>query len=177
VTGWDVIQPVLTLGLSVSSLVVAAIALGEASRNGAAQRRHNELSVKPLLHTWIDDCADNRRVTFILQNNGIGPAVITKIVFFAKGEVDGRRYPVSMLPFLLGRVVDGFFKRASLTPTHLADRYALQAGSELLLLKIDTKNQLPASEARRICTELQNKISCYLEYETIYGDVVTAVDP
>jgi len=177
VTGWDVVQPVLTLGLSVSSLVVAAIALGETSRNGVAQRRHNELSVTPLLHTWIDDCADNRRVTFMIQNNGIGPAVITRIEFFAKGDMNGRRYSVSELPFLLDDVIERFFDRASLTPTHLAERYALPAGSELVLLKIDTKNQLPASEAARISAELQQKISCCLEYETIYGEVVTAVDP
>ena len=176
-TAWDVVEPVLTLGLSVSSLVIASIALQESARSGEAQRVHSRLSVKPLLHTWLNDDAKLRRIVLLLQNNGIGPAIIKRIHFFPKEKVGKKMYPLEKLAFLFEDQIPRFFDRASYRPVSLASSYALSAGDQLTLLIIDTKPELPGTEAERLASEIRNNISCFVEYENIYGELFSYIDP
>lgn len=176
-TAWDVVEPVLTLGLSVSSLVVASIALTESARSGRAQRAHSRLSVKPLLHTWLEDSAPDRRVVLLLKNNGIGPAIIKRILFFPDGRPHGATYKLENIAFLLDAEIDRFFRRASFRAISLASDYALPAGSQLTLLTIDIKTELPPEEAERLAVEVREGLSCFIEYENIYGEAVQVIDP
>jgi hypothetical protein len=177
VTGWDVVEPVLTLGLSVSSLVIASIALQESARSGEAQRMHGRLSVKPLLHTWLEDDAKSRRIVFLLKNNGIGPAIIKRIQFFPKEGVNKKEYRLGTLAHLFDSQIHRFFDRASYRALSLASSYALSAGDQLTLFVIDTKLELPENEAERLSAEIIKGLSCFVEYENIYGERFSSVDP
>lgn len=176
-TGWDVVEPVLTLGLSVSSLVVASIALSESARNGESQRKHSKLSVTPLLHTWMEDDATTRKIVLYLQNNGIGPAIIKRILFFPDGATQGHAHPIGELAFLLDKQIPRFFDRCSYRAISLAPAYALSAGAQLTLITFDSNPELPGDEAERLAVEIRNSLSCFIEYENIYGESFRSVDP
>jgi len=71
----------------ISSTVIALCALVFSLWQGAQTKKHNRLSVRPHLTTWIHRNSDKGFYTVELINNGIGPAVIEDFVL----KVDGKK--------------------------------------------------------------------------------------
>jgi hypothetical protein len=113
----------------------------------------------------------------LLKNNGVGPAIINQIRFFPDGKPHGVTYKLENIGFLLDAQIERFFDRASFRAISLASAYALPAGSQLTLLTIETKPDLPGYEAERLAVEVRQSLSCFIEYENIYGEAVQVVDP
>src|SRR5437588_8055 len=59
------------------ALLVSAISIGISVWAARSQRRHNELSVRPLAEVTVADYESSLRVK--LRNNGTGPMIVTKI--------------------------------------------------------------------------------------------------
>lgn len=172
------IEPVLTLMMAVSSLVVAGSALHVSSENGRAQRRHEVLSVKPLVYTWLECDTQKREVRYHIQNNGVGPAIITNVLFFSR-EGDSDMCSLEKLPVLLSEKIERFESRAKLNKIWLASSYALPPGGDLKLLTLHLHDHplLRSEEVLRLSDEVKLKLSCSIEYQNIYGEVSTVVDP
>lgn len=178
-TGWDVVQPVLALGLSVSSLVIAGMAFRESARNGEAQREHNRLSVRPAVHSWLHHDADRGTLVFYIENNGLGPAEIECVRFFDRNnpsfECDSSSKPavISLVQRVLG---DNDFRvdHLGINVTSLAKGYTLRVGEKRGLLELTFKEM---SEASRADEALGGLLGCKVEYSSLYGDVVNVVDP
>ena len=64
----------ITTIISIVSAAIALIALGTSLWNAHVTREHNKLSVIPNLIVHHD--INSERLTFTLENNGIGPAII-----------------------------------------------------------------------------------------------------
>jgi hypothetical protein len=179
VTGWDVIQPVLTLGLSVSSLVVAAIALGEAARNGDAQREHNRLSVRPAVHSWLHHDEGRGVLVFYVENNGLGPAEIEGVRYFDRSnpgfECDSWNEPA--VTSLIQRILceKGFRNdEFNISITRLAEGYALRVGDQRELLELTFREMGRAFSANGVLGDL---VGCRVKYSSLYGDAVNVIDP
>ncbi len=65
---------------SVGAMLVALVALGAAIFEGRATRRHNRLSVRPLLRI------DYAETGITLHNTGAGPAILNTFEVFVDGE-------------------------------------------------------------------------------------------
>ena len=78
--------PVIT---GISSVVIASCALIFSIRQFSLARKHNRLSFRPHLGTWMNRDADKGFYQVELLNNGLGPAVIVEFVV----KVDGKRIP------------------------------------------------------------------------------------
>lgn len=70
--------------ISLSAAVIALCALFVTIWQGVQNRRHNRLSMRPLLH--FDFLAKDGIVSISLKNTGVGPAVIKKFTV----ELDGK---------------------------------------------------------------------------------------
>ncbi len=66
---------------SVGAVLVAVVALVAAIVEGRAARKHNRLSVRPLLRI---DCYENEGIS--LHNTGAGPAILQEFLVFADGR-------------------------------------------------------------------------------------------
>jgi hypothetical protein len=69
-----------------SSTVIALCALGLTVWQAYIARRHNKLSVRPHLTTWIHSDKTNHIYTVDLLNNGVGPAFIKDFKLLVDGH-------------------------------------------------------------------------------------------
>ena len=67
------------------SWLIGFSALGVALWEGWENRRHNRMSVRPHLSSWMD--STNGRYRLIIKNDGLGPALIREFVVTLDGEV------------------------------------------------------------------------------------------
>ena len=80
----------LEIIISISSVFIACMALFVAVWQGYATRKHNRLSIKPILHTSLD--FSEGKVSLRVKNCGVGPAIIKTIqVNFHNELFDGSK--------------------------------------------------------------------------------------
>lgn len=175
-TGWDVIEPVITLGLSVSSLVIASRALSESARNGQAQREHNRLSVKPAVHSWFHTLSDKNMVILEIKNNGVGPAIIDRLCLVDLKT--GAEFPIDQQG--LSTLIQSRLGVAQLYAIprvkSIGPQYTLPANESLELCQVeifpDEQQTIHYYAAR-----LRNRLSFFISYHSIYDEQFEAFDP
>ncbi len=72
--------------LTVVAIVISFIALGFTIREGRLSQKHNRLSVKPVLGFSLLTSAAYSRYSLILENYGLGPALIKSYKFLVDGK-------------------------------------------------------------------------------------------
>jgi hypothetical protein len=74
--------------IALASAFIATLAFGATMWQGWITRRHNHLSVRPLLvwHVARNNSPEFAEITFSLKNKGIGPAIISDRYFTVRGE-------------------------------------------------------------------------------------------
>jgi len=77
------------VAIGISSCIIALCALIFTIWQGFQARKHNKLSYKPHLTTWVHSDADKGFYKMDLINNGLGPALIENFVL----KVDGKIIP------------------------------------------------------------------------------------
>jgi hypothetical protein len=127
------VAAVLALLVSVISVFISIWAM-------RAQRKHNELSVRPLAEVTVADYENSLRVK--LRNNGTGPMIVTDVVV-ADGTSNKACLVDWIPPLPMGRLWTNFSHE-------LRDR-TLQPGSEVVLLEL-TENQ--GEEEFSLCREM-----------------------
>lgn len=73
---------------ALSSMLVAACALMISLWQGYSMQQHNKLSLRPYLETELNYNEDGSWDLYI-NNNGVGPAEVTEVRWFADGEEYG----------------------------------------------------------------------------------------
>ncbi|MCG8393323.1 MAG: hypothetical protein MI745_09590 [Pseudomonadales bacterium] len=175
-TVWDAVEPVLTLGLSVSSLVVASIALNESARNGEAQRRHNRLSVRPILHVTTRWHAGRGGVSYSVENNGVGPAILTDIKIYSgdsKG-LGGVDYPLLIISRLMP---EGWQDHVTSSITRFDGAYTIPAGTSVELFGLTIDEDHISKFYPSLRRAFDKTFYPVLTYENIYGDSETVINP
>ena len=175
-TVWDAVEPVLTLGLSVSSLVIASRALSESARNGQAQREHNRLSVKPAVHSWIHTLSDKNMIILEIRNNGVGPAIIDRLCLVDMEMAT--EFPIdqqglsTLIQSRLGVAQPYAIPRVK----SIGPQYTLPANESLELFQVE----ICPDEQQTIhyyAARLRKKLSFFISYRSIYDEQFEAFDP
>lgn len=73
----------LEIALSISSIIIAFCAIIMTYYESSATRKHNKLSVQPLIQIKGTNNNDNAKIA--IANNGLGPAIIDRILINYRG--------------------------------------------------------------------------------------------
>lgn len=161
---------------AIAGVVIAIIAASISIWQGYINRRHNQMSVKPILNMVIiphggdkGDDTQTKYFTFTISNNGIGPAMVTdayltinKIKIYEKNKTyttsktnDNRK----LIAEALGLEIDSDIKVAV-----MSEEFCMKEGQvlEILYVKIKGIDHVALHEAI-------NKIEFSLKYTDIYG--------
>lgn len=145
------------------ALLVSAISVGISVWGVKTQRRHNELSVRPLAEVTFSDYEDRLRIK--LRNNGIGPMIVTAITVL--DGVSAKPSILDWMPEYLphGRDWDDFvddIRGRTLAP-----------GGEIVLLELaEAEGEVGFAASRDIVREALAPLSVNVEYTNVYGTVM-----
>ncbi|WP_157559381.1 hypothetical protein [Hydrogenophaga crassostreae] len=149
------IAAVLALFLSCVSVWISI----SASRS---QRRHNELSVRPLAEVTVADYENSLRVK--LRNNGSGPMIVIAVTVS-----DGSNSHESLIDWMPTLPPN----RSWNTFTHALQRRTLQAGAEIILLELtEYDGEQNFSRCRDKVRKALTSLTVNVEYMDIYESVM-----
>ena len=147
--------------VAISSVVIALCALSTAIWQGVIVRKHNKLTVKPILNCHVEISKHCKKVGIYFSNDGIGPAIITS----ATVERDGKKFNLNDYDFL------------SLFPEILNSNFHFNLmgipgvilPSHSQWLCSTSKHLNDASCIEQLIPALSG-VSIEVKYESIYGD-------
>lgn len=141
------------------ALVVSAFAVGISVWAVRSQRKHNELSVRPLAEVTVADYENSLRVK--LRNNGVGPMIV-KEVTVCDGQIT-KSSVVEWMPALpTGRPWTTF--------SHALKDRTLQPASEIILLELTTyEGEQGFAQCRDLVRSTLAKLTVNVEYTDIYN--------
>lgn len=144
-------------------MLVAVCALGTTIWQGYIMRKHNKLSVKPLLTTFAIE--NIGWAEYRLENCGVGPAIIKNFYLFYDEKEVSRNNRKTYEDFFKDKTKGFLFSsNSSYVPNSV-----IPAGGSIVLVsfKYDTeKHDVSFAE----------KINIVIEYESIYQDKVFTYD-
>ncbi|WP_157008342.1 hypothetical protein [Xenophilus azovorans] len=127
-----------------------------------SQRRHNELSVRPLAEVTVADYENSLRVK--LRNNGAGPMIVLAVTV-SDGH-NAQEAVIDWMPALPGN-------RAWNNFSHALRRRTLQAGAEIILLELTEGEDEKGFEACRDQVRAAlAPLTVNVEYTDIYETVM-----
>lgn len=140
--------------------IIAFLALAATSWQGWLARRHNALSVRPVLDSWLDTSEDT--LHFWIQNKGLGSA---EIVSFDM-ELNGKK----LIHDNLRKVLSNFPYKIDYSP-HISELNShgtsyLTKDEKVDLVKIKFENLTDAFEINEY---LESIFSLNITYKSLYG--------
>ncbi|MDP5138737.1 hypothetical protein ORJ04_22585 [Rheinheimera baltica] len=146
--------------IALSAVIIAALALLSTLWQGYLTRKHNKLSVKPLLHLNLGTL---NGLFIKLQSLGLGPALITKVVIIS----DGKRYEnpsKDPYPEILSYLTTANYKYLFNMPV-VGSSYL--PGSEINLLSLECENF--SFEQKKELEAFHEQLYFELHYTSFYG--------
>lgn len=147
---------------AVLALFVSCVSVWISVSSARSQRRHNELSVRPLAEVTVADFEDSLRVK--LRNNGSGPMIVLAVT--VSDGANAHESLIDWMPALpQGRPWNSF--------THALRRRTLQAGAEIVLLELTAhENEANFSVCRNRVRAALAPLTVNVEYKDIYETVM-----
>ncbi len=144
------------------ALFVSCVSVWISISTSRSQRRHNELSVRPLAEVTVADYEDSLRVK--LRNNGSGPMIVLAVT--VSDGANSHESLVEWMPALpQGRPWNTF--------THALRRRTLQAGAEIILLELtEHEDEANFSVCRDQVRAALAQLTVNVEYTDIYNSVM-----
>ena len=178
-----------------SLALIALTALGIAVWQGFETRHHNRSSVKPYLEVNYD-LSPTEPIKIVIKNQGIGPAIITKMTC----NVDGMTFDAFSLETLnacfkaaaltsglpakileSGKVIIDIPKTATSSSGEFFSEWLIfspgdvfSAGEERVLLSSGRQDNLN-DELRTLLVKIVRRIAIVIEYNSIYDEQFKAV--
>ncbi len=156
--------------IAIASVFIACCALGVTVWQGVQNRQHNRLSVKPLLtfghvsNVARDICSE----AFILENCGVGPAVIKNFALFYKGKEVARNNGNDYNDFLEEKMSNFMGTECGfLMPNSIVNAKAKKI---MWKVKYNFKNDTA------FLTEFINQLDLLIEYYSIYEHKMFILD-
>jgi hypothetical protein len=147
---------------SLAGTIVAIVALVATIWNGLATRRHNRLSVRPLLR--IDWTFEDGPLEAILRNAGIGPAFIGGVSVYVDALKVELPFPESVRAAL---VAAGIAERC--TGYNVFPGTALAAGEEFVLASLPNTAAIEKVDLEKIANSLR-RIRFVVPYRSVYDE-------
>lgn len=139
--------------IAVAALFVSVSAMVVGIYEAALQRAHDRAEVWP--HVELETFTNPQGATVVLENGGLGPAVIKSIVITVDGK--SRRDWPDVLQALLGSVPAAFSNRTVVD-------HALRAGEQATLLALEAKDLPP-----KFWPTVQ-RVGVAVCYASVFGD-------
>lgn len=137
--------------ISIASLIVSILAIFISVYTTFLERKHNILSVMPLIHIFSLNYENEIGVE--VSNNGIGPLIITKLMFISEeGEIS-----TSLIKLMPGDIK---WKNYLFTDC----LFTIPAGDKVKLIELNSSDMSEKNKAR----EALGKIKVQIEYMDIY---------
>jgi hypothetical protein len=145
------------------ALLVSAISVGISVWAVTSQRKHNELSVRPLAEITVADYENSLRVK--LRNHGIGPMIVTAVT--VSDGVNAKPTFFAWMPDLpRGRLWTNF-------ADEVRDR-TMAPGRELVLLELtEYEGEVGFEQCREVVRAALKSLTVNVEYTDVYGNVMT----
>jgi hypothetical protein len=126
------------------------------------QRKHNELSVRPLAEVTVADYENSLRIK--LRNNGTGPMIITAVTI--SDGTTTKDCLIDWMPNLPGgRLWNNF--------THALHHRTLQSGAEIVLLELtEHDGERNFSKCRDLVRKALAPLTVNVEYTDIYESLM-----
>jgi hypothetical protein len=141
------------------ALLLACISIGISVWAARLQRKHNELSVRPLAEVTVADFENSLRIK--LRNNGTGPMVITSVAV-TKGSVTHSSI-IEWMPSLPSN-------RPWNTFSHALSNRSLQPGGEIVLLELtEYPDEVNFAESRESVRASLASLTVNVSYTDIYN--------
>ena len=156
------------LTLSISAMIVAIASITISVWEGSTMRKHYHLSVMPRLNNFftVDDSssANNASAIFTINNNGLGPSVITSRDYFVDGNKidDSKNHFSVILSDLLN-----FNNTAGNTFSTIKKGTTISVGDNLRVFGMYFSNRKSFYRQRM---ELHDRLSYIIKYESLYGE-------
>jgi len=152
----------------ISSIFVAVCALIVSICAGVVAREHNRLSVKPHLTSWTDDHINEKGLfRYKLMNNGLGPALVEKIVL----RIDGNEV-VGEGPELIEKALEILLpdKRYSYKSNHSFFRkgYSILPKENIVVAEVQFDPFYP--KPKDFGNELEKRAKLEITYKSFYGE-------
>lgn len=147
---------------AILALFVSCVSVWISVSSARSQRRHNELSVRPLAEVTVADYEDSLRVK--LRNNGSGPMIVLAVT--VSDGANAHESLIEWMPALpQGRPWNTF--------THALRRRTLQAGAEIVLLELtEHENEANFAVCRDRVRAALAPLTVNVEYTDIYDTVM-----
>ena len=145
-----------------SSIAIALMALAVTIWQGYLTRTHNRVSLRPHL-TFQHKLSDSDpRFQLDIQNNGVGPAEITKFQVLLDGKAQDHFEAPSWLAILDTIGLQGRACGATYDPGEF-----IAANQTLQLLKVECgRNPVTIRQVR----QAMQRVTVHVSYKSIYGD-------
>ncbi|RJX33031.1 MAG: hypothetical protein C4516_03025 [Oxalobacter sp.] len=153
------------------SIVIAVAALGVTFWQVSVARRHNKLSVLPMIVHHNKKNITNQGTTFsyVIKNVGIGPALITDRYF----EIQSNRFIPNETGHLIKELCDKLIGRSHeyhvLSSGMFGAKAKIPAGAEFTLAEI-LFPRIVREDQVQIIEALFEKAAFVIKYESIYGE-------
>lgn len=145
------------------ALLFSAISVGISFWAVKSQRKHNELSVRPLAEITVADYENSLRVK--LRNHGIGPMIVTAVTVS-----DG----ASAKPTILAWMPDLPKGRLWTNFTDVVRDRAIAPGRELVLLELtEDADEVGFDQCRTLVRAALKPLTVNVEYTDVYGNVMS----
>lgn len=172
----ELLSQVFLVVIGGTSIYIARQAATSTHKQAEAMEKHNMLSVKPIVTTCVH-CTDEH-IEIIIENNGVGPAIITNLDISVFGGIVGSDRE-AMKKALSSIETEARANLKLHDPTILRGPESLRAGDKLCLLKIlATEYGKDHQSIKGISPELGDRIDAliqkhlvlHIKYESIYGE-------
>lgn len=142
------------------SQVIAACALALTIWQASLTRKHNRLTVKPVLDWWLD--SSETHLHFWIDNKGLGTAKIDDFIM----HIDGKPLTFERLKTAFSKLPFDFTYKPYITHIEPGDS-AISKDERKYLVKLDFDNPVNID---RIEKYLESIISIKINYSSLYGE-------
>ena len=147
---------------AILALFVSCVSVWISIWAARSQRRHNELSVRPLAEVTVADYVNSLRVK--LRNNGAGPMIVTVVTV-----LDGSNARESLIEWMPSLPKN----RPWNTFSHSLRHRTLQAGAEIVLLELTaSEGETEFFQYRDQVRKMLARLTVNVEYTDIYKTVL-----
>lgn len=155
--------------IAVAAVIIALLTALFTAYQAFLSRKHNRLSVKPHLTTWIDDSSDNKFyvIRCDLMNNGIGPAIIKKFEVFFEGEKIGDNQDRQALEAAIKEKIEAQSGIIRHSVSVLGKDFPFPSGSRITLLELHIANHIGFD--KKPYQDFIDKFDADFVYHSMYG--------
>lgn len=162
ITNYNNMSPEIII--SIASAVVAISAVIVTIWQSTLMRRHNKLSVKPILNFQVQSVKSHGFIGMRLSNDGFGPAIIEEICLFIDNEFIGHsNFKTWMLVLKKLKIVNSGFVLHTITQNH-----SILSGRSINLIYLD-KTKLTENSIKNFKL-LRKHLHITVSYKSIYNE-------